>query len=185
MPREETSVSKKLTREEKKQIAAAIKKARRERKEPHSAQETIPYQRMWPDGICRVTDALYTKTIQFQDINYQLAQNEDKTAIFEGWCDFLNYFDSSIRFQFSFLNLAAGMESFEQSIFIPDQNDEFDDIRQEYAEMLQNQLAKGNNGLKKTKYIRQTASRRPNRGWNGWKLTSSTASSGWALLPNR
>ena len=153
MPREETSVSKKLTREERRQIAAAIKRAKREQKEPHSAQETIPYQCMWPDGICRVTDTLYTKTIQFQDINYQLAQNEDKTAIFEGWCDFLNYFDSSIRFQFSFLNLAVGMESFEQSIFIPGQADDFDDIRQEYAEMLQNQLAKGNNGLSKTKYI--------------------------------
>ncbi len=153
MPREETSVSKKLTREERRQIAAVIKRTKRERKEPHSAQETISYQRMWADGICRVTDTLYTKTIQFQDINYQLAQNEDKTAIFEGWCDFLNYFDSSIRFQFSFLNLAAGMDSFEQSIFIPSQEDDFDDIRQEYAEMLQNQLAKGNNGLSKTKYI--------------------------------
>ena len=62
---------------------------------------------MWPDGVCRVTDTYYTKTVQFQDINYQLSQNEDKAAIFEGWCDFLNYFDSSIRFQFSFLNLAA------------------------------------------------------------------------------
>jgi peptide deformylase len=40
---------------------------------------------MWPDGVCRVTDKYYTKTIQFQDINYQLAQNEDKTSIFEGW----------------------------------------------------------------------------------------------------
>ena len=49
---------------------------------------------MWPDGICRVSDSHYTKIIQFQDINYQLSQNEDKTAIFEGWCDFLNYFDS-------------------------------------------------------------------------------------------
>ena len=62
---------------------------------------------MWPDGICRVAGSRYTKTIQFQDINYQLSQNEDKTAIFEGWCDFLNYFDSSIQFQLSFLNLAA------------------------------------------------------------------------------
>ena len=35
------------------------------------------------DGICRVSDSHYTKTIQFQDINYQLSQNEDKTAIFE------------------------------------------------------------------------------------------------------
>ena len=60
---------------------------------------------MFPDGICRVTDTFYTKTVQYQDINYQLSQNEDKTAIFEGWCDFLNYFDSSIKFQLSFLNL--------------------------------------------------------------------------------
>jgi type IV secretory pathway VirB4 component len=108
---------------------------------------------MHPDGICQATDALYTKTIQFQDINYQLAQNEDKTAIFEGWCDFLNYFDSSIRFQFSFLNLSASIEEFEQSILIPDQNDDFDDIREEYANMLRGQLAKGNNGLSKTKFI--------------------------------
>ena len=108
---------------------------------------------MWPDGVCRVTDKYYTKTIQFQDINYQLAQNEDKTSIFEGWSDFLNYFDSSIHIQFSFLNLTAGAENFEQSIIIPDRDDGFDDIRKEYAEMLQNQLAKGNNGLVKTKYI--------------------------------
>ena len=71
---------------------------------------------MWQDGVCRVTDHYYTKTIQFQDINYQLAQNDDKTSIFEGWCDFLNYFDSSIHLQLSFLNLTAGAEAFEQSI---------------------------------------------------------------------
>lgn len=108
---------------------------------------------MWPDGVCRVADSFYTKTVQFQDINYQLSQNEDKSAIFDAWCDFLNYFDSSIRFQFSFLNLSASMESFEQSIYIPPQNDSFDSIRAEYAEMLQNQLAKGNNGLIKTKFL--------------------------------
>ena len=108
---------------------------------------------MWPDGLCRVTDTHYTKTIQYQDINYQLSQNEDKTAIFEAWCDFLNYFDSSVQFQLSFVNLAASQESFAQSITIPSQGDEFDGIRAEYAQMLQNQLARGNNGLVKTKYL--------------------------------
>ena len=108
---------------------------------------------MFPDGICRVKDNYYTKTIQFQDINYQLNQNEDKTAIFESWCDFLNYFDSSIKFQLSFLNLSASQESFANSIVIPAQGDGFDDLRQEYTTMLQNQLAKGNNGLIKTKYL--------------------------------
>ncbi len=95
----------------------------------------------------------YTKTIEYQDINYQLSQNEDKTAIFEGWCDFLNYFDSSIQFQLSFLNLAASRNSFLGNITISPQGDGFDHIRAEYTEMLQNQLAKGNNGLVKTKYL--------------------------------
>ncbi len=107
---------------------------------------------MYPDGICRVTDTFYTKTVQFQDINYQLSQNEDKTAIFEGWSDFLNYFDSSIRFQLSFLNLSAAQDG-SRSIVIPMRADKFNDVRDEYSEMLQNQLAKGNNGLTKTKYL--------------------------------
>ena len=148
-----TTPKRKLTRAERREIAAAIERAKRTDKKQQSAQQSIPYERMWPDGVCRVTGNFYTKTIQFQDINYQLSQNEDKSAIFDAWCDFLNYFDSSIRFQFSFLNLTASMESFEQSIFIPPQNDAFDSIRAEYAEMLQNQLAKGNNGLTKTKFL--------------------------------
>ena len=99
---------KKLTRADRKKIEAVIAASKRNDRKELSAQDSIPFQRMFPDGICRVTDTYYTKTIQFQDINYQLSQNEDKTAIFDGWCDFLNYFDSSIRFQLSFLNLAAG-----------------------------------------------------------------------------
>lgn len=90
-----------------------------------SAQDSIPYQRMFPDGICRVTDNYYTKTIRFHDINYQLNQNEDKTAIFDGWCDFLNYFDSSIHFQLSFLNRSASQEAFTDAISIPLQGDSF------------------------------------------------------------
>ena len=144
---------KKLSRADRKQIEAAIARANRTDKKEKSAQDSIPYERMWPDGICRVSDGHYTKTIQFQDINYQLSQNEDKTAIFEGWCDFLNYFDSSIKFELSFLNLAASKETFARAISIPLQGDDFDSIRVEYMTMLQKQLAKGNNGLIKTKYL--------------------------------
>ena len=109
----------KLTRAERKQIEAAIARANRTDKKERSAQDSIPYERMWQNGICKVADGRYTKTIQFQDINYQLSQNEDKTAIFDGWCDFLNYFDSSIRFQLSFLNVRAPRESFLRAISIP------------------------------------------------------------------
>ena len=118
-----------------------------------SAQQSIPYREMAKDGICRVQDKYYSKTIRFYDINYQLAQNEDKNAIFENWCDFLNYFDSTIHFQLSFVNHHSNMKEFESIIQIKPQNDDFDDVRMEYAQMLKNQLAKGNNGLVRTKYI--------------------------------
>ena len=118
-----------------------------------SAQKTIAYKEMARDGICRVKDRCYSKTIRFSDINYQLAQNEDKNAIFENWCDFLNYFDSSIHFQLSFINHKSSMKEFENVIRIRPANDDFDEIRMEYAQMLRHQLAKGNNGLVKSKYI--------------------------------
>ncbi len=130
-----------------------MKKAKRDGKIPKTAQETIPYQEMRQDGICVVGGNFYTKQIEFLDINYQLAQNEDKNIIFENWCDFLNYFDASIRFQLSFLNQKADMEKFRKSIEIPEQDDQFNGIRREYAGMLRGQLSRGNNGLTKTKYI--------------------------------
>ena len=132
------------------QSKAEAKKAKEKRL---SAQKSIPDREMARDGICRVQDKYYSKTIRFYDINYQLAQNEDKNAIFENWCDFLNYFDSTIHFQISFVNHHSSMKEFESVIQIKPQNDAFDDVRMEYAQMLKNQLAKGNNGLVRTKYI--------------------------------
>lgn len=143
----------KLTGREKKRLVASIKKAKRDGRIPKTAQETIPYQEMRQDGICVAGGNYYTKQIEFLDINYQLAQNEDKNIIFENWCDFLNYFDASIRFQLSFLNQKADMERFRKSIEIPEQNDMFNEIRREYTGMLRGQLSRGNNGLTKTKYI--------------------------------
>ena len=120
---------------------------------PRTVQQSIPYRDMYRDGVCRVNDRLYTKTVEFQDINYHLAQNEDKTQIFEGWCDFLNYFDSSISVQLSFINRYGTAEELRQAIDIPERNDGHEDIRTEYREFLQGQQAKGNNGRIRTKYV--------------------------------
>ncbi|MCD8383308.1 MAG: ATP-binding protein [Clostridiales bacterium] len=142
-----------LTPKEQKQIRAVIERNRTDGKVPKTAQQSIPFERMFPDGICRVRGNYYTKAIQFQDINYQLAQQEDQSAIFEEWCSFLNFFDSSIHFELSFMNMNTDAESFEKSIRIPYQRDGFDDVRAEYSQMLKSQLEKGNNGLTKTKYL--------------------------------
>ena len=75
-----------LTKSERRKVEKIIKTAKRDDGIPRTAQQTIPFERMFADGTCRVRDGYYTRTIQFQDINYQLALQEDKTAIFEEWC---------------------------------------------------------------------------------------------------
>ena len=142
----------KLTRAEKKEIAALIRAAKGDGK-AHTAQQTIPYLAMYPDGICKITEKKYSKSIAYDDINYQLAQADDKTAIFENWCDFLNYFDATVSVQLSFINRGTRSGGAEEVIAIPAQNDAFNSIRTEYADMLKHQLAKGNNGFVKSKYI--------------------------------
>ena len=133
--------------------ASIHKKAFGRAEPPRTAQQSIPYREMHKDGVCRVNAKLFTKTVTFNDINYQLAQNEDKTAIFESYCEFLNYFDSSVSVQLTFINRYVDISEFQQSIDIPDKDDEFASIRREYGDMLKNQLARGNNGLVKSKYI--------------------------------
>lgn len=134
-------------------VREIVRNARKNDGVPQTAQQSIPFDRMFPDGICRVGLDYYTKTVQFQDINYQLAQQEDKTEIFEEWCAFLNFFDSSVKFQLSFENMATDVSDFEKSIKISYKNDGFDDVRDEYSEVLLHQMEAGNNGLTKTKYL--------------------------------
>ena len=119
---------------------------------PTTAQQTLPYREMYRDGVCRVEDRYYTKTIEYEDINYQLAQTEDQAAIFDGWSACLNYFDSSLPFQLSFLNHRSRPGS-RYSVNIPMQEDDYNSVRREYVEMLENQIAKSNNGIVRTKLL--------------------------------
>ena len=119
---------------------------------PTTAQQTLPYREMYRDGVCRVANRYYTKTIEYEDINYQLAQSEDQAAIFDGWSACLNYFDSSLPFQLSFLNHRSRPGS-RYSVNIPMQDDDYNSVRCEYVEMLENQIAKSNNGIVRTKLL--------------------------------
>ena len=149
----EFAMPKHLTKEEQALVREVIKNAQKDDGVPRTAQQSIPFDRMFQDGICRVGNDYYTKTIQFQDINYQLALQEDKTEIFEEWCAFLNFFDSSVHFELSFMNMATDAEAFSRSIAIPHRKDDFNSVRDEYSTMLFHQMEAGNNGLTKTKFL--------------------------------
>ena len=151
IPRE-TEKPKKLTRAQKKEIDAVLRKYKGDGK-PRTAQATIPYEAIYPDGVCRIDRRTFSKCIAFEDISYQLAQPETRTAIFEHLCDLYNYVDASIHVQLSFFNRKVDPVQYAKSFEIAPQGDDFDDIRAEYTAILQKQLASGNNGIVKTKYL--------------------------------
>lgn len=123
------------------------------RRVPETTIDTIPFDQIYPDGLCRIGNNFYSRMVQFYDINYQLAQNDEKQHIFGEYCQFLNYFDETIHFQFCFINQRVDMEEYKKVITIPEQDDEFNVVRREYATYLRNQLEKGNNGIVKSKYL--------------------------------
>lgn len=117
-----------------------------------SAQQTIPYVRMLPDGVCQLPGGLFTKTLAYEDINYSVASTEDQSVIFNGWSAFLNYFDAAIPFQLTFINRRSPSGG-RYKVNIPPAHDEYDSIREEYREMLRGQIARSNNGIDRAKYI--------------------------------
>ena len=94
-----------------------------------SAQQSIPYISMHPDGVCKLPGGLYTKTVEYEDINYSVASTEDQTAIFSGWSSFLNYFDSSLPFQLSFINRRSHSRG-RYKVNIPQADDDFNSVRE-------------------------------------------------------
>ena len=130
----------------------ARKTANKKRIGPQTAQQTIPYRDMRRDGVCRVTENYYTKTISYEDINYAVASADDQAAIFDSYCSFLNYFDSALPLQLSFINHRSRPEK-RYTVNIPMRQDEHDSIRAEFTSMLENQIAKSNNGLVRSKYL--------------------------------
>ena len=142
-----------LTRKERKAINQARERAQQQsRKKSISAQRTIPYERIWQDGTMQLADGIYSRTIKFSDITYQLAKPDDQDIIFGGWCSFLNYFDSSIHLQLTFFNRKTSKKEFVNSYSIPI-HPEQEELCREYSDFIAGQMAKGDNGLDKTKYL--------------------------------
>ena len=129
-----------------------VKSGKPKKRGPQSAQQTIPYKEMLKDGICKVREGYYTKTLSYEDINYAVASSDDQSTIFDGYCGFLNYFDSALPFQLSFINHRSRPEN-RYSVNISPQDDDFNSIRGEFTAMLENQIAKSNNGIVRSKYI--------------------------------
>lgn len=142
-----------VDRATKRELERAVKKAKLTGQIPESAQETIPYRIPYEDGIFESAEGYYTQTIAFEDITYQLLDNDPKNILFERWCKLINYFDPDIHFQFNYANMEIDRKQYSKDFVIPAQNDTYNMVRKEYSDMLVGQFAKGTNNLRKERYL--------------------------------
>lgn len=137
----------------KKELEKAVKKAKIKGEIPESAQDTIPYRVPYEDGIFESAKGYFTQTIAFEDITYQLLDNDPKNILFERWCTLINYFNPDIHFQFNYGNMEMDREMYSKDFVIAPQEDAHNLVRKEYSDMLVKQFAKGTNNLKKERYL--------------------------------
>lgn len=143
----------KIDKQTKKELERMVRKAKIKGDIPESAQDTIPYRIPYPDGIFESDDGYYTQTIAFDDITYQLLDNEPKNMLFERWCRLINYFDPDIHFQWNYGNMEIDKGEYAKEFTINKQEDSFNEVRKEYSDMLVNRFARGTNNLKKERYL--------------------------------
>ena len=97
---------------------------------------------MYQDGVCRVTNRLFSKSVVCEDINYTEASDDEKAVMFELYCKLVNYFGPSVGFELSVICCPADLAQYRKALAIPPQGDSFDEIRKEYGNMLISQVEK-------------------------------------------
>ena len=118
------------------------------------ADEILNYDRIFPDGVCEVREGLlYSKTIEFKDMNYQLISEEDQKQIFLKYCELINLFDSNVAFSITIKNKLTDFKELEDQTKIPMKNDKLDLFRQEYNDIINSKIKEGHNIISKRLYL--------------------------------
>lgn len=143
-----------ITKEERKELRKRMRELQKRNMDNRSStQSVIPYINMFKDGTCQIDKTHYSQTIEFYDCNYRLASWDDKNSAFTGWCNLHNYFDDSLRFQFTYENQNTDRRSLLNDFQIPEKNDKFNDVRKEYSDMLCKRLTESTGGKSIKKYL--------------------------------
>lgn len=141
-----------------KTLQARLRRDRASLPLPRSAQEILPIQRIWADGIF-LSGGQFSKSWKFPDVNYTVAADSDKEAIFRAYGDMLNSLDSEITAKITVCNRRIHREVFERDSLLPLQEDDLDVYRREYNAMLLERATSGNRMLRE-RYITLSLHRR-------------------------
>ena len=119
---------------------------------PKSVQDTIPIQRLWPDGVFQF-GSKYSRTLRFSDINYAIASKEDKTAMFLSYSELLNALDTGSTTKLTRNNKRVDRENVARDILLPRRDDFLDGYRAEYNTMLMDKATGAANSVVQERYL--------------------------------
>ena len=120
---------------------------------PNSSQQSLAYQAMYENGVCEVKEGVFSRTFQFSDINYSIADQGEQEMTFSSYCELLNSCDGDTALQISIINRNKDKVQFEKDLTYDLADDELDLYRKEMNTMISDKIKYGNSSLQKEKYV--------------------------------
>lgn len=120
---------------------------------PKTVQQSIPYIRVYENGIIETEKGRYSKSYKLDDVNFQIASQEEQENIFLAYSDLLNTFGPEVSIQISINNRNIDIAEFQQRVLLKPQGDELNEYREEYNKMLLDKMQEGRNNMSREKYI--------------------------------
>lgn len=146
----------KALRAQKKTLAknsAQSEKQIKKKRAPQKASDCLGFLAMYENGICEIEPGLYSMTLKFSDVNYQIARREEQANIFTRYCELLNYCDPDMHLQINLVTQHMDKERFEQDMFFQMRQDEIDEYRHEMNKVIADKAMQGQNGLVREKFV--------------------------------
>ena len=114
-----------------------ILKRNKERvKVPRSVQQAIPIKAIYEDGIFEIGRNKYSKSFKFTDVNYAVAGQDDKEAMFLDYSSILNLLDAGSYPKLTIINRKLNKIDYDTKMRLELGNDNLSKYRKEYNEIL-------------------------------------------------
>ena len=121
-------------------------------------QASIPIEKIYDDGIWKVNNN-FSRTWKMTDINFAVASDEDKRAMLNQFCSFLNSLPVDASIKITINNRKLNLKEFRRTLMLQAKKDGIDEYRAEYNKMLERKAAATQNMVQE-KYITISVSKK-------------------------
>ena len=118
---------------------------------------TIPYKKILVDDIFFLGRKMYSKAYTFDDINFNLSDEEQQYMYLERYIEFLSILDDTVDCQICCWNSRINIDDFKKKTLLPQKADDLFEYRYEFnSRVLEENIRKGQNAIQKHMYITLT-----------------------------